>query len=112
MKISHFWLFALPYVLLIVGMALNQTAVYANGGHMPVYLPGWNCGLISDDGPFHADWNHICMTHSTHLKFLGDWIIGNDGVSSIGDMLQSLSSNLKMPTLIAWVVLNVFGKSQ
>ena len=81
---------------------MNQAAVHANGHLMPVLLPG------HADADFTGnDLNHVAMTHATHLKFLCDWIIGNGSVSSLGDYALGLGSDVKIPSLIAWLALTV-----
>lgn len=96
MKKSHL-LLILPYAVVFAGMIMNQAAVHANGHLMPVLLPGH-----ADSSFTGEDLNHTVMTHATHLKFLCDWIIGNGGVSSLGDYLLQLGSDIKVPSFIAW----------
>ena len=85
MKIPYKAVLLSPYLLVVLGSIMNQLAVRANGGHMPVLFPGNDCSLLGADDPAHS-----CMTAATHLKFLCDWILGSRSVSSVGDSLLDM----------------------
>lgn len=65
---------------------------------MPVWVPSID----------NADWEdglHVVMTHSSHLKWLCDWIAvpGWHGIYSLGDILLSLG-DWGVPLAMAVVV--------
>jgi hypothetical protein len=104
MKIPYWWVLLIPYALVALGMAMNETALYANGGHMPVLFPGGACVADPDDIV------HSCMTHATHLKILCDWIVSSHAVSSLGDHLQDFGSEMETASIVAWAGL-IFHKT-
>jgi Family of unknown function (DUF5317) len=99
-KIPYSWLLFGPYVAFALGFLLNGIVVFVNGHHMPVFPPGGDCSLIDPD-----DIVHVCANSHTHLKVLADFIVTNNGTSSIGDMLMDALSITQIPFLIAWVSL-------
>lgn len=86
----------LPVTVLVIGVWMNAVVCAANGGYMPVRIPG---GCVASD----EDWNHICMTAQTHLNFLGDWMTRNGGIGSPGDFLQDVAGDLKIPVFLAYI---------
>ena len=95
--------FALPYVAILLGTIFNQAAVHANGGHMPVLFPGYQCmAELLEKDPVH-----VCMVPSQHLKFLGDWLIGTKSVTSIGDQLLEFGSDIQWPSAVLAVAMLV-----
>jgi hypothetical protein len=88
---------ALPVFLLWLGIMCNEAAIYANHIQMPFMYPGDACT------PDKGDLVHVCMTHASHLKFLGDWIISDSGAASIGDFLQNIASDVVWDCRIAWL---------
>ena len=102
MKFRYNLILFLPISVFTLGIILNAIATNANGGFMPVQVPG---GCPDSMG----DWNHICMTAQTHLHILSDIITANDGVSSIGDFLQDLGRDIRYPSLLAWIGVQLHG---
>lgn len=99
MRIPYWQLLISPASLFALGFLLNAVVVALNGGQMPVLFPG-GCGNMS------ADDIHGCMTHTTHLKFLADWILLRGiGIASPGDFLEWAGQMTFMPALVAWIVL-------
>ena len=98
-KIPYFWLLAAPYLSFAAGFTLNGIVVLANHHQMPVYPVGGGCDFIGDDLV------HVCMNSHTHLKFLADIFVTNDGVSSIGDAFMEAYYATKIPVLVAWGIL-------
>ena len=86
---------------MVTGVVMNEAVSLANHGYMPVFIHGGGCPLLSMP--------HICMSSSTHLNWLGDWLVDNHGLSSPGDYLQDLSSNkqLQVASLLAWLGLTL-----
>lgn len=77
-RIPYWPLIAVPYALLYFGVGLNQLVIVANHNQMPVDLPASMWQVCADPiSPFIDDNDtiHSCMTKSTHLKILCDWII-------------------------------------
>ena len=99
-KIPYFWLLAAPYAAFTLGFLLNGIVVFVNGHHMPVFPPGGDCSLLDPE-----DVVHVCANHATHLKVLADFIVTNEGVSSIGDFFMEMLRITYVPALVAWVAL-------
>jgi hypothetical protein len=71
-----------PALMFAFGFILNAIVMSANGGQMPVLMPG-GCPVDGMDEVFPI---HVCMTATSHLKFLADWIVINHfGIASPGD---------------------------
>lgn len=101
-KIPYFWLLAAPYLAFAVGFILNGIVVFANHHQMPVYPVGGDCSFLDAD-----DLVHSCMTTHTHLKFLADWIVSGEGVSSIGDAFMDAFRATQIYVFLVWIVLIV-----
>lgn len=102
MKIPYKILLLTPCILIIVGIAANVAVQLANHQHMPVLFPGGDCPVLPPHEVVHA-----CMTQATHLKFLGDIIMDDHALSSIGDVLQDFGTAIAMPAFVTWVFLIV-----
>ena len=98
MKKKYVLLFVLPYLLSFIGAVCNQVAIKSNGGHMPVKFPGDDCSLLGKHDPVHS-----CMTEASKFKSLSDIFISDEGVSSVGDYLLDLGSEIKLPSLLVLV---------
>ena len=98
MKLRKWTLVTVPMMLIVFGAALNQAAVVANHGQMPVLWPG-GC----DNFPNTDDTDHVCMTPETRLKFLCDWIELHGAVESPGDVFILLGMVLLHPLFWMWV---------
>lgn len=97
------WLLLAPLISILVGITLNVLVMAVNGGQMPVQFPG-GCANMQSLG---EDLIHTCMTHTTHLKFLCDWIVLDGGVASPGDMFIFLYEVIRWPALIIWGALAI-----
>lgn len=87
----------------LVGAFLNQVALVANNGQMPVLFPG-GCDKFPDrDG----DLIHTCMTHASHLKVLSDWINLHVSIMSLGDLLLLAGESTFWYFLVAWGVVMI-----
>lgn len=100
-KIPYSYLLYGPAMLFVIGFAMNSIVIAANHGQMPVLFPGGGCPDISDDPV------HVCMTASTHLKFLADWIMmvsrGElQGLYSPGDFVEMLGEFTMKPAFLIW----------
>ncbi len=77
-----------------LGLALNTTVIFANGGRMPVRLSAWKAtGYSTTTLEKHGSYdNNVLGGHHTHLSFLGDvfpmpsWVPFASAFS-IGDVL-------------------------
>lgn len=103
MRIPYKLLLFAPMASYIIGFLLNKIAIAVNGGLMPVLDP------ICDPLLYIRDGSHVCMTASTHLKFLCDWMVWNHGqmVSSIGDFFVDFYGLAFWPALFTWIVLMI-----
>lgn len=100
-KIPRWPLLAIPLAMYAIGSLANFAVMAHNGGQMPVLYPGGCGGDAFADDPIH-----VCMTVSTHWKFLADWIVINHfGVASPGDLLLWGSNLIGYPAAIAWLTL-------
>ena len=102
-RIPYAWIIFTPPALFALGFLLNAIVVAANGGQMPVHVPGGACRLISED-----DIVHTCMTAASHLKILADWILINGSdprIASPGDFLEWSLDQTMFPAFVAWVAL-------
>ena len=116
-------LLLIPTLVLWIGAGMNEAVVWANGGQMPVSAYACQTRFESapaeDDavpalfGTPHAqkakDYIHKCADKNTRLRLLDDWMLGDDGISSIGDLLQAeLSPDLKTPCYLLWTIGGIF----
>jgi hypothetical protein len=109
MKIKYWPLLLGPTLLYFFGAFLNVIAISANHGQMPVLTP--DCRMLTSMAEERTDFIHTCMTSSTHLKFLCDWIVLNGvGVFSIGDGFLLLGDSLYSYGLIVWAALVILDK--
>lgn len=100
-RIPYWYLLLGPTLLGALGFLLNASVMAANHGQMPVLIPG-GCGMDVTV----ADALHSCMTATTHLKFLADWLVIKDmGVASPGDFLEWADDAALVPCLAAWIAL-------
>jgi hypothetical protein len=68
-----------PAAFLLTGGLLNNIAVFANGGQMPVLIPDTGWAVLTDI--------HKVMTPDAHVKILCDiFQAGNFAMYSIGDV--------------------------
>jgi hypothetical protein len=85
-----------------LGFFMNKMVEVHNNGQMPVLVPGGGCAKQIDP----EDIIHTCMTATTHLKVLADWIyLGGTGIASPGDFLLWAGDYIWIPALFAWFVL-------
>lgn len=106
MKVPHWYLLAIPTILIYLGGAMNILVMGVNHAKMPVLVPGGIC----DPDMYSGSLIHQCMTHASHLKFLADWInlVSSQGaIASPGDMIIDLGAYLFFPAIFIWVVLMV-----
>ena len=96
-------LLAAPWILLFLGMGMNEAAIFANHFQMPFINPGGVCPAQSGD-----DIVHTCMNAHSHLKLLSDIFISDKGAASVGDILQDLADGLQAPFLYVWMALLAF----
>jgi hypothetical protein len=98
-------LLLLPTLAMVTGAMLNEAVVWANGGQMPVSAYACQARMTahnaeSDSGP---DQVHKCADKNTKLRFLDDWMLGDDGISSPGDMLQDIADSLNYVVYPLWI---------
>lgn len=98
LEVHNAWLLWLPWILFGLGFVLNAIVMVSNNGLMPVLVPGIPCDAITI-----SDGVHSCMTSTTHLKFLADWImVSSRSIASPGDFLLWFSDYLLWPFFGAW----------
>ncbi|ETI88529.1 MAG: hypothetical protein Q607_CBUC00197G0023 [Clostridium butyricum DORA_1] len=78
-------------IFIVLGGALNDIVIKANGGFMPVYqsISYLTGRFISDESPI-KDNIHILGTSEANLKFLTDFIDLGYTILSIGDVLMRI----------------------
>jgi len=96
-----------PTAMYWMGAGMNKIVMAANKGLMPVLVPGGSC----PEG-IEEDFVHTCMTSTSHMKWLGDWINIHKGVASIGDVFLGLGGWLFWPCLFAWVAAMCLDKNE
>jgi hypothetical protein len=117
-------LLLIPMLVLLTGAMMNEAAVWANGGQMPVSMYAcqerMNPPASSDDedavsilfgGPKAQkpkDYVHKCADQNTKLRFLDDWIVSDEGISSIGDLLQESASTLSYVVYPLWLAGGIY----
>ena len=101
-RIPYAWLLWVPAGAYALGYIMNSVVMAANGGQMPVLVPG-GCTEATSFGTYI----HTCMTNESRLKFLSDWVVMQQGVASPGDFLLWFSEPLFVPGMSAWVALVV-----
>jgi hypothetical protein len=107
-EILHAWLILVPAAMFALGITMNCAVMAANHSLMPVLAPAEVCDAI-----LHLDGAHICMTQSTHLKFLADWIsLGNTSIDSPGDLLERGASAIWQFCLGAWALLQCYKRGE
>ena len=95
----------IPTLVLYTGAFMNEAVVWANGGQMPVST--YACQVRMDaktaanDGT--PDYVHKCADKGTKLRFLDDWMLSDNGISSLGDMLQETSDTLNYIVYPLWI---------
>jgi hypothetical protein len=90
-----------PQIIFWFGALLNQIAIVANGGVMPVQ---W----YSATHAWGDDPDHVIMTSATHLKVLCDWINLHSSILSPGDVLLSLGDLTIGPAFWAWIAYAIY----
>jgi len=101
-SIPYAYLLLGPSAIYALGYALNALVMAANHNQMPVLVPG----ACPDD---MVSMIHSCMQSSTHLKFLGDWIVTGSssrfGIASPGDFMLDAGTATFWPGVVSWVAL-------
>lgn len=107
-------LLAVPQVLFYLGALLNQIAVAANKGLMPVLMSGCTVGPLGKvmNGVRVLDEMHSCMEPSSKFKILCDWINLHSSVLSIGDVLLYLGDLLIAPAFWMWLAYVLYRASR
>lgn len=100
-RIPHWPFLILPALSEFLGATLNQLALIANGGQMPVLFPGWAKPDLSDD-PIH-----VPMTALSHLKWLSDIFNFHVEIDSLGDLFLGLGETTFVFGLVIWIVLMI-----
>jgi hypothetical protein len=115
-------LLLVPMFTTYTGAAMNEAVVWANGGQMPVSAYACEERMAAKNAPqavddenifniFHQpkaqapkDYVHKCADKDTRLRWLDDWMLGDDGISSLGDLLQGSSDTLNYIVYPIWGV--------
>ena len=95
-------LLLLPTLVLYLGAGMNEAVVWANGGQMPVSAYECQVRMDAHDAD-EKDYVHKCADKNTKLRFLDDWMLGDDGISSLGDLLQDTAGTLNYIVYPLWV---------
>lgn len=103
-KIPYWQLLVLPLLCYSLGFTSNKVVKAFNHNQMPVL---WYGDCTKDINEEILAPTHQCMTKSTHLNFLADWIDIKVGFESLGDVLLDLFDMTFSPFLFTWVILMV-----
>jgi hypothetical protein len=110
----------IPTLLLYLGAGMNEAAIWANGGQMPVKMYACQERMNAPAKPDadellrkmfggapkaqqSKDYVHKCADANTHLRVFEDWIVSDNGVSSIGDMVQDTAEGLQPLAFYVWL---------
>lgn len=123
-KKTFLWVFAIPFLSLLLGASLNQLVLFANNDRFPVMMNSAKineyklqlekAAQAEDEQAIfflealqygYLDDVHIIMTPRTHLNFLADWIDLKDATYSPGDLLISLGETGLGYAPVVWIVL-------
>lgn len=98
-------LLLVPQAIYYFGALLNQIAVNANNGLMPVWYGACSVGTSGKvmAGVRVLDDMHSCLTSATHYKILCDWINLHASVLSPGDVLLALGDLVTVPAFWMWI---------
>jgi Family of unknown function (DUF5317) len=102
-------LLLIPTLVLWTGLAMNEICLHANNGRMPVYSA--DCATLmaaKEDIAGHEDFVHVCMTKQSKFRWMGDIFVSDDGISSVGDIIQEFSSTVGTIGYILWVSIGLF----
>jgi hypothetical protein len=115
-------LLVLPTAIMCLGMAMNETVIWANGGQMPVSM--YACSermnsapaddedamttLFGKHGMAPVDYTHKCADKNTKLHWLDDFLVSDEGTASIGDELQELQPMATNICGILWIACAAF----
>jgi len=94
-----------PQAVYYFGALLNQIAVNANKGLMPVYMASCSIGKAGQviQGVRVLDEMHSCMTPASHFIILCDWINLHASILSVGDVLLELGAMSVGPLFWIWI---------
>jgi hypothetical protein len=105
----------IPTLVMWIGSAMNETAVWTNGGQMPVSTYACELKLNPPAEPenilqqlfgaqaHQKDLVHKCADANTKFRALDDWILDDDGVSSLGDVTLDLATAIVKPCFYVWL---------
>ena len=114
-RIPYWPLLLGPTLLLYLGALMNWAVIGANHGYMPVqgYI---ECGVgteqnlkaVIEEQTGEGDHIHICMSKSSRLKILADWLyLPGLGTASPGDILEFAYEKFLWPCFYMWCALLV-----
>lgn len=108
-------LLLLPTLIMWTGLTMNEVAIHANQGKMPVYRADCEQYMVPRSNPLlefmtgdetpQSDPVHKCMTPQSRAKIFGDIIVSDDGISSIGDLLIEFTDDAKIYCYILWLTI-------
>jgi hypothetical protein len=96
---------ALPIVMFLFGLVMNEVTVYKNGLQMP-YMHH-ECAQFD---AAHYDDSHFCDRPGEKLRFWSDWIVTSEGSASPGDSLQAFAGSIGPYCVYIWIALLLAGK--
>jgi hypothetical protein len=109
-------LIVVPIVMSYFGGAMNEVAVWKNGGQMPVYSEAYKQHIeyqllhaeydISQGAmPEEIDPIHKAANKDTKVPFLCDWILSDASVMSPGDIIQDVAGDISGLLRWTWAAL-------
>lgn len=118
-KLLTLWgwpLIVLPLAMSYLGGTMNEIAVWKNGGQMPVYSVAYTDhiqyqyfkathDLEKDTVPNEPDYIHKEADKNTKVPYLCDFIVGDGGISSLGDLLIDLGGEIRSLFTLTWAAL-------
>lgn len=97
-------LLLIPTFTSYTGAMMNEAVVCANGGQMPVSMYACQERMDAKNAPeAPKDYVHKCADQNTKLRWLDDWMLGDGGISSLGDLLQETAGSLNLIVYPIWI---------
>ena len=109
-------LIVVPMAMSYLGGTMNEIAVWKNGGQMPVYsvvYKGWSAydelkaeyDLSKGNFPKQPDFIHKAADENTKVPYLCDFIVADNGISSLGDLLIAIGADIQDLFRLTWAAL-------
>lgn len=93
----------LPLFVSYLGAGMNEAVSWANGGQMPVSMYACQDRMDAHTAEGSPDYVHKCADKNTRFRWLDDWMLSDEGISSLGDLLQDTAGSLNYVVYPLWL---------